>query len=141
VRRQGGFTLIELLIVVAVIAILAAILIPNFMHARSEAQSVACERNERHIATAMEEYAVDNNGSYTSTIPKLYLAATPKDPLTKLPYLITVPRRANGVYGAYEIQDRGGHDKTTLHNLNKAGVKCTTCTTVQYYQNKGLNGN
>ncbi len=137
-RLQKGFTLIELMIVIAIIAILAAILIPNFIHARAESQTAACEGNEKQIATAMEEYAVDNNGTYTATLPVLYLAVTPKDPVNNVAYTITATA---GTYGSYEIQDTGGHDATTMGNLNKAGVKCTTCTTVQYFQNSGLNGN
>ena len=140
-RLQKGFTLIELMIVIAIIAILAAILIPNFIHARAESQTAACEGNEKQIATAMEEYAVDNNGSYTTTLPALYLAVTPKDPVNNAAYVITAPAGGNAVYGSYEIQDTGGHDSTTMGNLNKAGVKCTTCVSVQYYQNSGLNGN
>jgi prepilin-type N-terminal cleavage/methylation domain-containing protein len=137
-RLQKGFTLIELMIVIAIIAILAAILIPNFIHARAESQTAACEGNEKQIATAMEEYAVDNNGTYTATLPALYLAVTPKDPVNNVAYTITATA---GTYGSYEIVDGGGHDATTMGNLNKAGVKCTTCTTVQYFQNSGLNGN
>ena len=140
-RQDRGFTLIELMIVIAIIAILAAILIPNFIHARAESQTAACEGNEKQIATAMEEYAVDNNGSYTTTLPALYLAVTPKDPVNNAAYVITAPAGGNAVYGSYEIQDTGGHDSTTMGNLNKAGVKCATCTSVQYYQNSGLNGN
>ncbi len=83
-RLQKGFTLIELMIV---IAILAAILIPNFLHARAESQTTACEGNEKQIATALEEYAVDNNGSYAngvltnSLLGTTYLGVTPKDPI------------------------------------------------------------
>jgi prepilin-type N-terminal cleavage/methylation domain-containing protein len=139
--QRRAFTLIELMIVIAIIAILAAILIPNFIHARSESQTAACEGNEKQIATAMEEYAVDNNGKYTSTLPALYLAVTPKDPVNNVNYVITAPVGGNATYGSYEIQDTGGHDATTMGNLFKAGVKCTTCVTVQYYQNQGLNGN
>ena len=72
--RSRGFTLIELMIVIAIIAILAAILIPNFIHARAESQTAACEGNEKQIATAMEEYAVDNNGQYTSALPSVVQA-------------------------------------------------------------------
>src|SRR5580700_11843791 len=83
-----AFTLIELMVVIAIIAILAAILIPNFMHARAESLTTACEANEKQIATAVEEYAVDHAGNYgsggnvTSTLlGTVYLSATPHDPV------------------------------------------------------------
>jgi prepilin-type N-terminal cleavage/methylation domain-containing protein len=139
-RLQKGFTLIELMIVIAIIAILAAILIPNFIHARAESQTAACEGNEKQIATAMEEYAVDNQGIYTTTLPALYLAVTPKDPVNNVNYVISTSIVAAG---SYQIQDTGGHDKTTMGNLNKAGATCgqTLCTSVLYNQNSGLQGN
>ena len=142
-KLQKGFTLIELMIVIAIIAILAAILIPNFIHARAESQTAACEGNEKQIATAMEEYAVDNQGLYTPTLPALYLAVTPKDPVNNAAYVITAPV-GGGAYGSYQISDTGGHDMTTMGNLNvlPAGTTCgqATCTSVLYNQNSGLNG-
>jgi prepilin-type N-terminal cleavage/methylation domain-containing protein len=140
-RQQKGFTLIELMIVIAIIAILAAILIPNFIHARAESQTAACEGNEKQIATAMEEYAVDNQGSYTSALPALYLAVTPKDPVNNAAYVINAAPSA--VYGSYQIADTGGHDQTTMGNLNvAAGTTCgqATCVSVLYNQNSGLLG-
>jgi len=59
-----GFTLIELMIVIAIIAILAAILIPSFVRARAQSQLAACESNERNMGTSVEMYANDNNGNY-----------------------------------------------------------------------------
>src|SRR3984893_6132980 len=127
-KLQKGFTLIELMIVIAIIAILAAILIPNFIHARAESQTAACEGNEKQIATAMEEYAVDNQGTYTSALPVLYLAVTPKDPVNNANYVINATA---GAYGSYQIADTGGHDKTTMGNLNvAAGTTCGQGTRV-----------
>jgi type IV pilus assembly protein PilA len=60
-RDERGFTLIELLIVIAIIAILAAILIPNFLRARRQSLVSATKGNLKNIATALESYFVDNN--------------------------------------------------------------------------------
>ncbi len=59
-----GFTLIELMIVISIIAILASILIPNFIQARAEAQYSACVSNEKNLAIALEMYSTDWNGIY-----------------------------------------------------------------------------
>lgn len=65
-EKPNGFTLIELLIVVAIIGILAAIAVPNFMTARLRARIAATESNMKSIGTALEMYAVDH-GKYPNT--------------------------------------------------------------------------
>src|SRR5438132_13838172 len=69
-RNERGFTLIELLIVVAIIAILAAILIPNFLRARAQSQFAASKGNLKNLATALESYFVDK-ASYPAAITDL----------------------------------------------------------------------
>lgn len=58
---KKGFTLIELLIVVAIIAILAAIAVPNFLEAQVRAKVSRVKNDQRSLATALETYYVDNN--------------------------------------------------------------------------------
>jgi type II secretion system protein G len=60
-RVVEGFTLIELLIVVAIIAILAAIAVPNFLEAQVRAKVSRAKSDMRTVATAIEQYAVDHN--------------------------------------------------------------------------------
>lgn len=60
-KKLRGFTLIELLIVVAIIAILAAIAVPNFLEAQTRSKVARVRSDQRSLATAIETYYVDNN--------------------------------------------------------------------------------
>ncbi|CAN5229940.1 hypothetical protein BH09SUM1_BH09SUM1_11770 [soil metagenome] len=93
---KKAFTLIELLIVVAIIAILAAIAVPNFLEAQVRAKTARCKSDMRTLALALESYAVDYNrypydgyhptASYAPEYNYWYI---PKNISTPIAYLTT----------------------------------------------------
>jgi len=62
-KNRGGFTLVEIMIVVAIIALLAAIAVPNFLRARKRSQATRCLEDLRMIDSANDQYAIENNKS------------------------------------------------------------------------------
>ena len=86
--RRKAFTLIELLIVVAIIAILALIAVPNFLEAQTRSKCSRVYADMRSMGVAFEAYRVDNDGYPRSLEP---------GPLTTpIPYIVTLPIDAFG---------------------------------------------
>jgi type II secretion system protein G len=93
-QAKHGFTLIELLIVVTIIAVLAAIAVPNFLEAQVRSKVARTVNDLRTLSTALEVYRVDTNGYPVVpllyhplgarlaclTTPISYLGELPKDP-------------------------------------------------------------
>ena len=59
--NRRGFTLVEIMIVVAIIALLAAIAVPNFLRARKRSQASKILEDLRQLDNATDEYAIENN--------------------------------------------------------------------------------
>ncbi len=67
-KNRKGFTLVEIMIVVAIIALLAAIAVPNFMRARKRSQATRVLDELRLIDAAIDQYALENNKVSTSAV-------------------------------------------------------------------------
>ena len=94
--KTRGFTLIELLIVVAIIGILAAIAVPNFLNAQTRATIARVQSDFKAMSTALEMYRLSNNsypndhdldewmgsqhGMFSLTTPVAFIASVPCDP-------------------------------------------------------------
>jgi type II secretion system protein G len=112
-KCSRGFTLIELLIVVAIIGILAAIAVPNFLNAQIRAKVSRTMSDIRSISSALEMYGLDNNtypegrasweqfGLDKLTTPISYIASVPIDPFAPTPGIDE--RTAPGGYGYFPI--------------------------------------
>ncbi len=74
-RDEKGFTLVELLIVVIILAVISGIAVPSYLALRNRARESATENEMRNIATAVEMYAADNNGSYPTSADATALAS------------------------------------------------------------------
>jgi prepilin-type N-terminal cleavage/methylation domain-containing protein len=59
--KRAGFTLVEIMIVVAIIALLAAIAVPNFLRSRKRSQATQVLEDLRMLAGALDQYAVENS--------------------------------------------------------------------------------
>ena len=88
-KMMKGFTLVEIMIVVAIIAILAAVAVPNFVKYRKSSQATACVSNLKQIQAAKEQWLMNN-----TTAPSMSDLTTGTDALLKS----TPTCKAGGTY-------------------------------------------
>lgn len=113
---KKAFTLIELLVVVAIIAILAAIAVPNFLNAMTRANVSRVKADMRTLATALETYRLDTNryppDATDDVVPYLhrliflttpisYITSVPADPFARRGTIIEFANSDGGGRNAY----------------------------------------
>lgn len=67
-RNRGGFTLVEIMIVVAIIALLATIAVPNFLRARKRSQATVVMNEARMMDAAVDQFAIEKNKKDADTV-------------------------------------------------------------------------
>jgi prepilin-type N-terminal cleavage/methylation domain-containing protein len=97
--RKAGFTLVEIMIVVAIIGLLAAIAIPNFIKARAISQKNACIANLKQIDGAINTWALETQKVNGDSVDSAALYGSDK-------YIKTAPAcPAGGTYTYYNVGD------------------------------------
>ena len=110
-KHTAGFTLVEIMIVVAIIGLLAAIAVPNFAQARTNARRGTCINNLRLIDAAKEQYALENDKDSTTTP-----ATTDVTPYLKGNAMPTCP--ASGTYTVSAIGTKPSCNKSASPDLH-----------------------
>lgn len=120
--RKTGFTLIELLIVIVVLGILAAIVVPQFTDASTDAKTSSLVSNLQTVRSQIQMYKIQ----HSSTLPGAGSASV-SDALTKYTdvdgALATAQAPGTGVYGPYlqTIPKNPFNDKTTIQEDGTVG--------------------
>ncbi|GMA52371.1 hypothetical protein GCM10025857_37280 [Alicyclobacillus contaminans] len=97
--KDGGFTLVELVVAVFIVAVMAAIVTPHLLGIGQQAESKACEQNQRMIRAALSEYYLLHH-AYPSGTAEEQLSELVQDKL-----LQSVPQEPSG--GHYVITENG----------------------------------
>ncbi len=106
--KSGGFTLVEIMIVVAILGMITAIALPNFVKARDKSVEVACIANARQLQTAIATAALSSQTS----LPANDLSEDAISTIVCPSYIKSMPHCSKGTY----YTDATGNVMCTFHN-------------------------
>jgi type IV pilus assembly protein PilA len=127
IQEEKGFTLIELLVVILIIGILAAIAIPSFINQRGKANDAATKSMARTAQTAIETYATDNGGDYTSATATALNGIEPTIPTANTTNnYVTVSGTGTNTYKVTSTQTTGAQRSFSIQR-NSDGTFTRSC--------------
>jgi len=115
-RNSAGFTLVEIMIVVAIIALLASIAVPNFLRARKRSQATRIINDLRMIDSAVDQYAIENNKAGGVVVPWAGIQSYLKNGSTL--YNSNGTDMLTGTYGTFTVDSIPKLSKATFDKLS-----------------------